>query len=190
MSKFALESICIISLNRRLGSLDPNLPHNSEQMKCKRAAQDLLRCNFECEEDLTWKIYPTKTSKTLQESLKTLTEVCDRTLWEFKEGIEERNARDPDRRLNMVEQLLLDQELSHQDIVTFMTDLLPGGSETTTSTLIVLLYLLAKYPQVQAKDQEEVDRVLGRDSSPITAKQVNQLSHIRATMKESFSGIV
>lgn len=58
--------------------------------------------------------------------------VCDRTLWEFKEGIEERNARDPDRRLNMVEQLLLDQELSHQDIVTFMTDLLPGGSETVS----------------------------------------------------------
>ncbi|XP_037805190.1 probable cytochrome P450 4d14 [Penaeus monodon] len=67
-----------------------------------------------------------------------------------------------------------------------MIDLLPGGSETTTSTLIVLLYLLAKYPQVQAKVQEEVDRVLGRDSSPITAKQVNQLSYIRATMKESF----
>lgn len=56
--------------------------------------------------------------------------VCDRTLREFKEGIEERNTRDPDRSLNMIEQLLLDPDLSHKDVVTFMIDLLPGGTET------------------------------------------------------------
>lgn len=186
LQKWSLETVCLISLNRHLGSLDPTLPIDSEQMKCSRAAIDFLRCTFECEEKFLWKIYPTKTFKTLQESLKILTEVCDRTLREFKEGIEERNTRDPDRSLNMIEQLLLDPDLSHKDVVTFMIDLLPGGTETMTNSSIVFLYLLAKHPHAQAKVQEEVDRVLGRDLSPITAKQINQLSYIRATLKESF----
>ncbi|XP_047494188.1 cytochrome P450 302a1, mitochondrial-like isoform X2 [Penaeus chinensis] len=186
MNRLALESVCLISLNRRLGSLDPNLPHDSEQMKFYRAALDLLRCIFECDENPMWKIYPNKAFKTLRESLNILTEVCDKTLWEYKEGLKERNERDPDCSHRMIEQLLLDQELSHKDIVTFMMDLIPGGTETTASASIVLLYLLAKYPEVQAKAQEEVDHVLGKDRTPITAKQVNQLSYIRATLKESF----
>ncbi|XP_063602998.1 cytochrome P450 302a1, mitochondrial-like isoform X2 [Penaeus indicus] len=180
-----MDGVAVDTLDRRLGSLDPNFTQDAEQMKCYTAALELLRCIFECEENLMWKIYPTKTFKTLQKSLKTLTEVCDRTLWEFKEEMKERNKRDPNHSPSLMEQLLLDSELSHKDIVTFMIDLLPGGTETTTSASLVLFYLLAKYPEIQAKAQEEVDRVLGRDLTPITPEQLNQLSYIRATLKES-----
>ncbi|XP_042871051.1 probable cytochrome P450 301a1, mitochondrial isoform X2 [Penaeus japonicus] len=185
MAKWAIECVCLISLNRRLGCLDPELPPDSEQMRCFRAAQSLMNSVFECEQTQLWKFYRTKSFRTMQESLKILTEVCDKTLRELKEGIEKQNTTDSDRSLCMIEQLLLKPHLSHKDVVTFMIDLIPGGTETVMNSGMVLLYLLAKHPHIQAKVQAEVDSVIGSQLSPITARQLNQLSYIRAVMKES-----
>ena len=49
----------------------------------------------------------------------------------------------------------------------------------------VILYLLAKNPQAQMKVQEEIDRVLGDGVDVLTPKHLNQLSYIKAVVKEA-----
>lgn len=49
----------------------------------------------------------------------------------------------------------------------------------------VILYLLAKNPQAQAKLQEEVDRVLGDGIGPLTPHHLDQLSYVKAAVKEA-----
>lgn len=49
----------------------------------------------------------------------------------------------------------------------------------------VTLYLLAKNPEAQAKLQEEVDKVLGDGTGPLTQRHLDQLSYLKAVVKEA-----
>lgn len=55
----------------------------------------------------------------------------------------------------------------------------------TSDNAAVVLYLLAKNPHVQIKLQEELDRVLGDGTCPITPRHLAQLSYTKAVLKES-----
>ena len=45
-------------------------------------------------------------------------------------------------------------------------DLFLAGSETTSTTLTWAMLFMVRYPQVQARVQEELDRVIGRNRNP------------------------
>ena len=61
-----------------------------------------------------------------------------------------------------------------------------AGHETTSGLLSFALYFLLKYPSVAAKAYEEVDRVLGTNTTiPPTYAQVHQLQYITQILKES-----
>jgi cytochrome P450 / NADPH-cytochrome P450 reductase len=67
-------------------------------------------------------------------------------------------------------------------IITFLI----AGHETTSGLLSFALYFLLNNPKVLAKAYEEVDRVLGDDtSSPPTNAQVNHLRYVSQVLKES-----
>ncbi len=48
-----------------------------------------------------------------------------------------------------------------------------------------LLYQLAKNPDKQAALREEVERVVGDKTKPVTAKALNSLSYLKACVRES-----
>ncbi|KAI4892532.1 hypothetical protein NFI96_024702 [Prochilodus magdalenae] len=54
-----------------------------------------------------------------------------------------------------------------------MVDLFEGGTETTTNTLRWALLYMLKYPQMQEKVQEEIDRVIGRSRLPTMADKTS-----------------
>src|SRR6516225_5880031 len=61
-----------------------------------------------------------------------------------------------------------------------------AGHETTSGLLSFALYFLLKHPGVTAKAYEEVERVLGTDSTVLpTYNQVHQLQYITQILKES-----
>src|SRR5450759_5606936 len=61
-----------------------------------------------------------------------------------------------------------------------------AGHETTSGLLSCALYALLKHPEVLKKAYEEVDRVLGPDSSARpTYQQVTQLTYITQILKEA-----
>ena len=61
--------------------------------------------------------------------------------------------------------------------------MIEAGSETTSSSLNTLILYLSAYPEVQARAQEEISRVVGDTRSP-TFGDEESLPYIRAIVKE------
>ena len=59
-----------------------------------------------------------------------------------------------------------------------------GGSDTTSTELYGFFQALLLYPEVQAKGQAEVDRIIGSDRMP-TLDDMDQLPYVRACVKET-----
>lgn len=58
-----------------------------------------------------------------------------------------------------------------------------AGAETTVSSATAVLYVLATYPDVQAKAQAEIDSVIGLDRLPLV-KDRGELPYTHAIVKE------
>jgi len=57
------------------------------------------------------------------------------------------------------------------------------GADTTVSAVASFFLLMALYPDVQAKAQEEIDRVVGKDRLPIGSDRAN-LKYVDCVMRE------
>ncbi|NXQ78828.1 CP2C1 protein, partial [Nyctibius grandis] len=55
---------------------------------------------------------------------------------------------------------------SNEDLVMSVFDLFGAGTVTTSNALVFFLLILAKYPHIQAKVQEEIDAVVGASHAP------------------------
>ncbi|XP_065585290.1 cytochrome P450 1B1 [Cyrtonyx montezumae] len=81
--------------------------------------------------------------------------------------------------------------LQLEHVPATVTDIFGASQDTLSTALLWLLIFLIRYPEVQAKMQEEVDRIVGRDRLPCAEDQPH-LPYIMAFLYESmrFSSFV
>lgn len=81
--------------------------------------------------------------------------------------VDERRARG-DHRISLADRLLDEYTekgfpMSQHAVDQLFGELVEGGAETTSSSMLTMTLALAKNPWVQAKAKEELDRVCGDD---------------------------
>ncbi|XP_041517544.1 cytochrome P450 2C70-like [Microtus oregoni] len=74
-------------------------------------------------------------------------------------------------------------EFTMENLVTTILDLFGAGTETTSSTMKYGLLLLLKHPEVTAKIQEEIARVIGRHRRPCMQHR-NHMPYTEAVLHE------
>jgi cytochrome P450 len=63
-----------------------------------------------------------------------------------------------------------------------------AAADTTVSALLSFFLAILVYPDVQAKGQEEIDRVVGKDRLP-TLEDMERLPYVQAIVKECWRWI-
>lgn len=77
------------------------------------------------------------------------------------------------------------EEVSSVQLRDDLLSMLVAGHETTGSVLTWTLYLLVTNPETMKKAQEEIDRVLGNDDTPMTLAKYQDLKYTMRCINES-----
>ncbi|XP_045533908.1 cytochrome P450 CYP12A2 [Papilio machaon] len=160
MKLWSMESIAVIALGGRLNCLDPNLPEDSPVKKLIHYAHEAFALvdKLDFRPNL-WRLYPTKLYK---KTMKVLQELEDLNKYFIQEAIKRLNTETKsDNEKGVLEKLLeIDEHIAH----LMASDLLFAGADTTSHSVLLILYLLAKNPEKQTKLREEI--LSGSDKRP------------------------
>ncbi|XP_009560911.2 cytochrome P450 2C5 [Cuculus canorus] len=89
----------------------------------------------------------------------------------------------------------LENMYNNEDLVMSVFNLFGAGTLSTSNTLVFFLLILAKYPHIQAKIQEEIDMVVGTSRAPSTEDKlrmpytnavIHELQRFHKTRTENF----
>ncbi|GLV43434.1 Cytochrome P450 301a1 [Carabus blaptoides fortunei] len=184
LAKWALESICAIGLDKRLGLLDSNLsPDSQEQTFINDVLEFFILMNELDVKVSLWKFYSTPTWKRY---VKILDRIVDFQKKNMDEAIEQLKKQDGVERkqaeMSILEQLLKkDKKIA----LAMIFDMLLAGIDTTSRTVAAALYFLAKNQQAQERLRAEVRSVLPNKDSPVTKDALNNMPYLKAVIKET-----
>lgn len=202
--RVALESICMLCLDSRMGCLDGKIfdqtnldPKNvgkssdrdrnqkSDGTKLIEATKNL----FAAYQQLyysppLWKLFETEAYRKYARSEDAIYQIADkyveRALTRLK--IEPTN----DQTNSLLKTLLSLKEVDERDVRTLIIDFISGGINTVSNSLSFILFHLANNPDVQEKLFKEIKTVLGSQDSQITGQHLNKMTYLKACIKESF----
>ncbi|XP_071514365.1 probable cytochrome P450 49a1 [Panulirus ornatus] len=179
--KWALESLCLVTLGRRVGCLEDS----AEGMKIINASIAMIHTLSECEHGFQWWRYvTTPTMRRMREAHETLLEVSMDAVHQAQSALKARAPED-DTELNIMDSLITTPGLNTSDVVTFLVDLLLAGVDTTSVSVLFTMYNLACHPDKQTKMQSELDQVLGDGCHLLTEKHLAKLTYTKACVRES-----
>ncbi|XP_056282247.1 cytochrome P450 1B1-like [Pseudoliparis swirei] len=104
--------------------------------------------------------------------------------------VQHRESFDPDVTRDMTDAIInkiehrQDSGLTKEFVEATVTDLIGAGQDTISTAMQWIVLLLAKYPDMQAKLQEVMDKVVGRDRLP-SIDDRNSLGHLDAFIYET-----
>jgi cytochrome P450 len=76
------------------------------------------------------------------------------------------------------------QGLSDLEVATLTVNLIGGGVDTTSSTMISCIQAMCAFPEIQRKAQQEIDAVVGDNRSPTWEDADKNLPYMAALVQE------
>ncbi|GLH07256.1 Probable cytochrome P450 4d20 [Gryllus bimaculatus] len=177
--KWSLESIALVALDTRLGCLAPNLAPDSEPQRMIDAVQVMFEGFYKLDlQPSLWRLVSTPMWRRLVHAFDYFYDVAEK----YVDEAVAKQKTNPDKEPSILERLMKEDPRVAK---VMASDMLFGGVDTTSHLAASLLFHLAKYPNVQRKVGEEVRRVLPAKRSPVTEDAMEQMTYLKACLKES-----
>ncbi|XP_075226842.1 cytochrome P450 4C1-like [Lycorma delicatula] len=81
--------------------------------------------------------------------------------------------------------LLIDYNMTDEEIKTQVKTFMAAGHETVTTTIIFTIYCLMKYPETQDKVIEELNEIFGDSDRHATMEDLKNMKYLECVIKES-----
>ncbi len=183
MTSLTVDTIALCGFNYRFNSFY----HDTEHPFVKAMAGALGTSMDELGDVPMEKLVRKSRRRQLDDDIRVMNETVDRIIKDRRASCE-----DPSDKSDLLSYMLcgvdkksgerLDDLNIRYQIITFLI----AGHETTSGLLSFAIYALLNHPEVLAQAYEEVDRVLGRDTSvKPTYAEVNRLTYISQILKET-----
>ncbi|CAG5857956.1 unnamed protein product [Menidia menidia] len=184
--KYAMEGVAAILYECRLGCLEENIPQKTKEYI---SALNLMFSSFKMT------MYAGAIPKWLRPVIpKPWEEFClswdglfkfsiihvDKRFTEIKAQLQ----RGEEVKGGALTHMLINKEMSLEEIYANVTEMLLAGVDTTSFTLSWASYLLAKHPHIQQQIYSEVAQTLGPGTVP-TADDITNMPLIRGLVKET-----
>ncbi|XP_026314074.1 cytochrome P450 CYP12A2-like [Hyposmocoma kahamanoa] len=152
MNLWALESIGVVALGRRLNCFDPNLAENSNEKKLIKCIHDIFTTSFKLDfQSSLWKYISTRTYRRAMKLYEEQDRLAKYFVDKAREELKEKKASESEK--GVLEKLL---EIDERIAVIMASDMLFAGVDTTANTVTSILYQLAKNTEKQDKLREEL----------------------------------
>ncbi|CRL06719.1 CLUMA_CG019477, isoform A [Clunio marinus] len=180
--KWALESVCRVSLDTRLGCVSKN--PNPESKKIIEAINTFFWTVAEVELRLpVWRFYKTKTFKDYIGALDSFRELC---MKHIEIAMSKLNLEQEvnSEHVSIVEQIL--HETRNPKIAAVLAlDLMLVGVDTTSVAISSTMYQLSQNEDKQEKLFNELKQALVDKDSKVTSETLQQLPYLKACIKET-----
>ncbi|GLV43367.1 Cytochrome P450 301a1 [Carabus blaptoides fortunei] len=184
LARWALESICVIGLNKHLGLLNKNISSDSPEQVFINDVLELFVLMNELDIKVSfWKIISTPTWRKYVKILDRVVEFQQKTIDEALTKLKEMESVEKSQAdLSILEQLL---QKDKKIAFAMIFDMLMAGIDTTSRTTGAALYFLAKNQQAQERLRAEVRQFLPNKDTPITKEALNEMRYLKAVIKET-----
>ncbi|KAI1287064.1 Mitochondrial cytochrome P450 -like protein [Halotydeus destructor] len=180
--KWSLENICVVTLDTRLGCLNPNLAPDSDGVQFIKASHDTIEgvMHTETGQADLWKYYPTKSYRQVCRGQGKMAEIAMKYLKLKQESMD----KQPDDR-SVLANFFRVPEATEKDVLGAVLDLLMAGIDTTAFSSGFVLYYLARNPKAQEKMRDEINKFIPEKQSKITPEIISKLTFLKACVKET-----
>lgn len=191
--KWSFESVAHVLFDRRFGCFGDEVnPEAQDFIKSVGTflsailQVSLLPVSF-------YKVYETKAFKEFVSSFDNMYKYADMFIAKKVQEIENKRKLDPEgfedqskepERVGFVEFLLTKENLSRDDLMASIIDLLFAGVDTTSNSMQWFLYMMSKNQDKQEKLFQEISSVLEKDELP-SSKTLTKMPYLKACFKES-----
>ncbi|EFA07521.1 cytochrome P450 49A1 [Tribolium castaneum] len=184
--KWALESVARVSLDTRLGCLEPNLSQNSESQRIINSINTFFWNVAEVELKMpVWRVYKNRSFKKYIGALEDFRTLCLKHIHKSMEKMQEKNFDEiKEENISIVERILLKTDNPKLAAVLAL-DLLLVGVDTTSIAAASTIYQLSQNPEKQQKLFDELQQVLPENDSKIDVSIQDKMPYLKACIKET-----
>ena len=191
--RLALESICLLCLDSRIGSFSSGDDQSNENAHDGDILIEATKLLFDSFNKLYygvpfWKYFTTSAYSDLEKAESTLYEVSSKYIDNAIESQDEQYSVND----SVLKTLLTNKELTREEVKVTIMDFIIGGIFSVSNSLVYLFYHLATNPLVQDKLFNEIEQILNSpgsndvDSSEVTSAHLSRMPYLKACVSESF----